>query len=63
MRYIAMLLVAVSVLFIGVALLIKMNTVGAMMPGPMPTNWLRLTDTTLMFSIAISLLCLTKNKQ
>jgi hypothetical protein len=38
-----------------IALLIKLTTVGRLLPGPQPINWLKLTDTGLLFSIALSL--------
>lgn len=53
MSKILVILAAVSLL---VAILIKMTTVGKILPGPMPINWAKLADTLLLFAIAISLL-------
>ena len=39
-----------------VAISIKFNTLGRILPGPFPINWAKLADTMLLFSIAISLL-------
>jgi len=42
-----------AIIFLLVAIAIKAVTVGQMMPGRMPINWLKLADTALLFSIAI----------
>jgi putative Ca2+/H+ antiporter (TMEM165/GDT1 family) len=55
MSLIAKLLIIVSALFVFMALLIKATTVGKIVPGPLPLNWLKLAETVLFFSIAISL--------
>ncbi len=62
MKTLSFIMIAGSFLCVLVALTIKVTTVGHIVPGPMPVNWLRLTDTALLFSIAISLWNLNKKK-
>jgi hypothetical protein len=49
-------LVVVALLCLLVAVFIKITTIGKLLPAPMPLNWARLTDTALLFAIAIALL-------
>lgn len=49
-------LLILAVLFVILAAGIKMTTLGTIMPGAMPINWVKLADTVLLFSIAVSLL-------
>lgn len=49
-------IVALAGIFVLVAILIKLSTARTISPAPIPVNWLKLTDTFLLFSIAISLL-------
>jgi hypothetical protein len=49
-------LIVAALICLVVAILIKMTTIGKILPGPMPLNWAKLADTVLLFSIAISLL-------
>ncbi len=49
-------LVIAAALCLLVAILIKLTTFGAVIPGRIPINWAKLADTVLLFSIALSLL-------
>lgn len=49
-------LIIIAAICLIVAILIKITTLGKIVPGPMPINWAKLADTALLFSIAISLL-------
>lgn len=62
MKTLSFIMIGASFVFLLVALTIKVTTVGHIVPGPLPVNWLRLTDTALLFSIAISLWTLNKKK-
>ncbi len=55
MKRMTMVLIVVSMVCLAIALVIKLTTVGRILPGPVPINWIKLTDTCLLFSIAISL--------
>ncbi len=50
------LLVVVAIVFLAFAILIKLTTMGRLVPGLLPVNWIKLTDTLLLISIALSLL-------
>jgi len=47
-------LVITALACIAIALLIKLTTIGKLLPGPLPLNWAKLADTMLLFAIAIS---------
>jgi len=49
-------LIIAAIVCLVVAVAIKAVTLGQLMPGRMPINWVKLADTVLLFSIAISLL-------
>jgi len=55
MNTMSKILVVIALICLSTALLIKMITVGKILPGLMPLNWAKLTDTVLLFSIALSL--------
>jgi len=55
MNTMSKILVVIALICLSTALLIKMTTVGKILPGPIPLNWAKLTDTVLLFSIALSL--------
>jgi len=60
MKRLAAVFLVMALVFMGTALFIKLVSVGRVMPGPMPINWIKLTDTFLLFSIAVSLLALNR---
>lgn len=49
-------MVVLAVVCVLIAVLIKVTTMGRILPGAMPINWAKMADTFLLFSIAVSLL-------
>lgn len=49
-------LIVLAVISLIIAVVIKVTTLGKILPGPIPINWAKLADTLLLFAIAISLL-------
>ena len=56
MKLVAQILFFVSAACVCIAIFIKFFTVGKIVPGPMPVNWLKLAETLLLFTIAFILL-------
>lgn len=56
MSKLAVFLILAAAISLLVAILIKVNTIGRIVPGSVPLNWARIADTCLLFSIAISLM-------
>lgn len=56
MKLAARLFLIAAFLCVLLALVIKLTTLGTIMPAAMPINWIRLTDTALLFTIALALL-------
>ena len=53
MQAFSRILILGAVICLFIALVIKMSTLGKILPGPYPINWARLADTILLFAIAI----------
>lgn len=56
MEKLSKVLIIAAIICLVVAVSIKAVTLGQLMPGRMPINWVKIADTVLLFSIAISLL-------
>ena len=56
MKQLAKVFIVIAVICVILALVIKLTTLGTIMPGAMPINWIKLADTALLFTIALSLL-------
>lgn len=56
MEKLAKILIILASICLLAAMVIKLTTVGRLVPAATPINWAKLTDTVLLFSIAFSLL-------
>ena len=56
MKGLAKLFMILALICIILAIVIKFTTVGTVIPGAMPVNWIKLADTALLFTIALALL-------
>lgn len=56
MKGLAKLFMLAALICIILAIVIKVTTLGTVLPGAMPVNWIKLADTALLFTIALALL-------
>jgi hypothetical protein len=56
MKRLAKLFIILAVICVLLALVIKLTTIGTILPGALPINWVKLADTALLFAIALALL-------
>ncbi|MCM8791825.1 MAG: PilZ domain-containing protein [Candidatus Omnitrophica bacterium] len=56
MKRLAKVFVVLAVICVLLAIVIKLTTLGTILPAAMPINWIKLADTALLFAIALALL-------
>jgi uncharacterized protein (TIGR02266 family) len=56
MKRLSKVFIVLAVICVLLALMIKLTTIGTILPGAMPINWIKLADTALLFAIALALL-------
>ncbi|MCM8799407.1 MAG: PilZ domain-containing protein [Candidatus Omnitrophica bacterium] len=55
MKMLAKIFIILAVLCVILAVIIKLTTLGTILPAAMPINWIKLADTALLFAIALAL--------